>query len=693
MSCPRPPSARLAVAITLALCAAVAPRPAEADVCDEGSLLRGRRAVVAGQAQGDLGAATDGWFVPDGRPPTRSDSVVVTDGTRLRYDLGGPRDAVGIYVQGDASARFEVELLDEAGRAVRAIEAGPVEGRGQRGRGQMLERTRVTAIRVVVRGAPHVALSEVAVFPCAEAMTDAARWTRVRPDPELRGRYDERATAKKLAFGVLSLVLLVSVERWRSRRAARWVRIAVCVGALLAWLDFGAVASYPRGLLHTWDSVHYFLGSKYAPETGYAHLYDCIAESAHRRGLGAWFDRGVMRRFEDNARVPGSYSRRAEARCPSMSDARRAELDRDLVRLESVGMPYGMRPESIVADRGYMATPFGTAWLRLATAHAPASRAFFTAGAIVDALCLIGVVVVLAFGFGLRRAAFVAVAIGVGAPWDYSWLGGALDRHTWLLALAIAMVGLHRRLPILAGTALAFVVLHRIFPLGFALGAIASCLVLAYDRRSLVREDVALVGAFVVCLVAGGLLGAWATSFDAWPELFARLGRHRTMLVANELGVPAALRLFAGDVDAAIDPAQLDAIVPWELRVRAIDAARLPLRLLVLLGCGVLVVRSWRKKRPPLEGAFLGALATLSVTNIASYYGIFLVLAAAIPGIGLRGRAAVLGAAVASQILALSPALPSLDEFGWTSVALLGATAWAVARTGEFQREFGRKVD
>src|SRR5690606_18389865 len=106
----------------------------------------------------------------------------------------------------------------------------------------------------------------------------------------------------------------------------------------------------------------------------------------------------------------------------------------------------------------------------------------------------------------------------------------------------------------------------------------------------------------------------------AWLEFVARLGVHRTAPVANELGLPAALRLFGGDLDRFLDGSQVDPLVPWARRVLAVDAALLPLRLLGLVGCGWLAARAWRARTPELSMAFTGLLALLCLTNVASYY-------------------------------------------------------------------------
>lgn len=651
---------------------------ASADACHDGSLLRSSHARNSGVLRGSVEAASDGWILPEGRAPTLRDSVVLANGGSLRFDLSRPSAAVAVYVQGDARARFDVLFVDDAGQSERVFEAGPVEGGGQRGRGIVFPTRRVRSVRVVAHRPEGATLSEVGVFACPEALADSARWTRMRPDPDAARSHTRSVGIGKIAFGLFALFLLCRVAPSLAPKRARLLHLTLCLASLLAWLDFGTFVRHPRGPLHTWDSMHYFLGSRYAAETGYTRLYDCIAESARRRGLGAWLERGVIRRLDDDVRVPGTHARSDAARCDVLSPARSAALDADLVRLAAIRMPYGLRPESIIQDRGYLATPFGSAWLRISTAHAPPTVRYFVGMAVLDALLLAGSVLALALGIGLRPASFAAVALGVGMPWDYEWMGGALDRHSWLFALAIALVALHRRWPIVAGLSLAFAVLHRVFPVGFALGALACVGAGAWHRRSLSRFDLRLFAAFGLGLLGGGILGALATTPDAWWTFFSRIPLHRLTHVANELGGPAALRLFGGDLDASIDPGQLDALVPWQLRLRSLDAERLPLRLLAFAACAYAMVRALRAQRSPLEGAFLGALMLATLTNVASYYGAFLMLAAAVPTLSGRGRAALVLGSLSTQ-LAMLPTFSGTDRFACVSLALLGSLAFALS--------------
>ncbi|MBK6809057.1 MAG: hypothetical protein IPG81_09185 [Sandaracinaceae bacterium] len=664
------------------LLACSTPVVASADACDEGNLLRGHPVLRSGHVVGDPLAATDGWLLPDGRGPTRSDSVRLGPGARLRVELGNAASVVAVYVQGDARATLLVEAAGADGRFTPLFTAAPVEGGGERGRGALLPERTLQSLRVTNTTNAEVSLSEVGIYACERALADAARWTRATPDLDTARARTQRVGWAKVAFGLLALLLLLGVAPGLSPRRAQALHLALCLAACGAWLDFGTFAANPRGPLHLWDSVHYFLGSKYVREVGFTKLYDCMGASAERRGRAEIFERGVMRRLEDNVRVPGSAIRREAARCTTFTEARARELDADLTALGQLGLPFGMPIEAFANDRGYMATPFGAALHHAVTAGTAPSHGFFLTFALIDGLCLILAVVVLGLGLGLRPATFVAVALAVGAPWDYYWLGGAFDRHTWLLLFAGAMVTIHRGHAKTAGVLLATLVLHRAFPAGFALGALLFAWLPRPDNASGgPPAGPRMLAAFTVTLLSGIALGALVAGPAAWLEFADRLRVHVHTPVANELGLGAGLRLMGGDLDTVFDPGQLDGLLPWQQAVHTLDHARAPLRWLGALAALLLLVRAARLRRPALEGAFAGALLLLCVSNIASYYGGFIVLVAALPGLSCKGRSLVVAAALGTQVFALLPGLGALDVYALTSLALLSALALPQVRT------------
>lgn len=642
--------------------------------CVGRSLLVGVLPGVRGRIVGDVRVASDGWLVPEGRTPTRLDSLELGPGASLEFRFSAPETATSIYLQGAAAAYFVVETDAPAG-SESLFEAAPVEGRGERGRGTIFRARPLTILRVRNPSNTPATLSEVGLFACGSDLDEAGRYTRLRPDEDPGARRTDRANATKLAFGLLALVILLGVTPRMRPSAARATEVMLLVLSAFAWLEFGSVADLPRGPLHYWDSLHYFVGSRYAPEVGYDELYDCIGASAYRRGLGDWFSRGVMRRLEDNVRVPAVEASPSRQRCRHLGPASQRRLDRDLTALARLPLPFGMRPEGITNDRGYLGSPFGTAWLRLASSWAPPTRKTFVVLALVDFVALIAAFGVLARTAGVRAATFAALAFAIGHPWDFDWLGGAFDRHTGLLALSLALLGLERRAPLIAGAALAFLALHRVFPVLFVVAAVAFALRGGAIGDVFPRRLAAATAGFAAAFVA---LSAAFSGRAGWIPFIRRLAQHGDVPVANELGGPSALRAFSAGIDRALDAGQLDPLVPWQVRIHEVDVDRLPLRLALAGLAAALLVVLFRTRAHPARGAFAALLLTLVVSDVASYYGPFVLFAACLPGLAERRRIAFVAVAIATQVVMVLPALDTLDRYGLISWALLGTLALAV---------------
>src|SRR5258708_6693411 len=96
--------------------------------------------------------------------------------------------------------------------------------------------------------------------------------------------------------GILRIVLLEAsaalllMERAIDRGATalrarrRWGAYGVAALAVFAFTNFGEVHG-DNGLVHPWEQVHFFLGSKYLTEIGYFDIYKATI-LADREGPG-----------------------------------------------------------------------------------------------------------------------------------------------------------------------------------------------------------------------------------------------------------------------------------------------------------------------------------------------------------------------------------------------------------------------
>jgi hypothetical protein len=486
-------------------------------------------------------------------------------------------------------------------------------------------------------GAHSVAAVGVAL--CA----GGALWWRRAPAAE-----DRRRRAGTLAFGVL------------------------IAGGLAAWVNFGTF--HGPGLVHRWDSLHYLLGVRYFDELRYDGLYDCLVAADRADGLPVGFDgsRPLRDLSDDREGIVADEEARITA-CPGrFTPARFDEFRADVRALRGHFEPGMWR--ILTGDRGYNGSP---AFTLIGGAMADAARAVTAGGpggeqramarqvialVLFDIACVIGVVSLLWWGFGLEAAALAALVLGLGSPWGYLWTGGCFGRHLWLLFAAGGLALLGRERPAAAGAAMAAALALKLFPALLLVGSALAWLQSRGQeeaRRDLIRFAAAGTGALAVLAVASVMtLGS-----GVFGDFAASIASLQASPKGNDIGLPvlAGAWLLSGPAGAA---------EAWSSAVLLIGA----------LGAWALAARRFT----PWQSAALAPLVLLLSTRVLGYYGVFLVLLAP----ACRGSVMRSGALGAAVLACLVPAV-----LGWASppssrfqtVALIlggGAAAISMWRRG-----------
>ena len=149
----------------------------------------------------------------------------------------------------------------------------------------------------------------------------------------------------------------------------RWLFGAAAVVAALTYFNFGAF--HFGNFVHTWDTLHYYLGAKYFHELSYDRLYECMAVAdAEEPG---W--RGGWSAGRSPTSAPTCWSRRRRSSptpsaAPSTSPrSAGGEFTADVAYFRHREAP--QRWEDISTDHGFNGTPV---WL-LAGSLARQSRA------------------------------------------------------------------------------------------------------------------------------------------------------------------------------------------------------------------------------------------------------------------------------------------------------------------------------
>ena len=165
--------------------------------------------------------------------------------------------------------------------------------------------------------------------------------------------------------------------------------------------------------------------------------------------------------------------------------------------------------------------------------------------ALLDPLLLLGAWLLLWRAFGWRAACVALVFWGTNYPGRFYWNGGSFLRMDWLAAAMAGVALLKLGRPRLAGAALAFSTLLRIFPGALLLGlGVAAAWRFAKERNlKAVREELLVAqGAFLTALVvvplsflaAGGFTSA---RWSAWTEFAQNSRKHLATPLTNNVGL------------------------------------------------------------------------------------------------------------------------------------------------------------
>lgn len=428
---------------------------------------------------------------------------------------------------------------------------------------------------------------------------------------------------------VLTLVALLAVA-WRAWRPGRLepgqagtLLSLAAVVAVAAYVNFGGF--HGAGLVHHWEQFHYFLGSKYFHELGYDGLY-AASLAAESEITGAPPRQRHVRDLRDNEVVPRisvmTHSREVRQRFePDRWQAFRADV---AYFLESNRYDYLSR---IRLDHGYNPTPTWTFTASLFTRWPAASDRALSALALLDPLLLALMFGAIFRAFGSRVGCLSLIVFGLGYPWRFDWVGGAILRWDWLAAVGGAVVAVRSRRHGLAGALVAYAVMVRVFPGGFLVGPAIVAVRQALAERRLPRWFLRLSGGFVLgvvlCLAAGTLAGRGAAS---WTEFAANLDKHHGTWLTNNVGLANVL-LYDLDTMRRVD---VDWSLPepwlrWQAKMDRLEDERGGL-ILVAGGLLLAVVAAAAWRMAPHEAAVLGVAVAFSAVLLTCYYWAMLCL-------------------------------------------------------------------
>jgi hypothetical protein len=461
-------------------------------------------------------------------------------------------------------------------------------------------------------------------------------------------------TVSVLAVGGASLVAaLLVLRRGVSARTGAHLLCACAVLAVASWMRFGGlhtVAVRPMGSafdapraeqhrpLQFHEFFHYYLGSKYFAEVGYLALYDCtaladqeiaIADGASPRITGFVRDLGDVLADKTVEAARASCSAGARSR---FSSSRWSAFEADIRTLQHL-VPDGYWNDA-VSDKGLNPPPtsivLGSVVANLVPIEAGGMPTYLLVTSI-DAVLVAVAFLGLRRGFGTSAASLGAVTFGASFIASYGWLGGAVLRFPWVVAVVLSLASMRRGRWMLAGALAGWAICDRVFPVAFAVGAaVPMVLGPGRNRRKLARFA---IGLSVVLVVAGA---ASLVVFGAqdWRVFAARTVRDSGVHNVLHVGLDKILtyRPWTASQDFGGHEG-LHRFRLWNERIDATWASERPLALVAQIAF-VLAAAIASRRRAPFEAAVLvGVTAMFCLASPSSYYYVVL---AAVPVVLLR---------------------------------------------------------
>lgn len=461
-----------------------------------------------------------------------------------------------------------------------------------------------------------------------------------------------------LSLLVAGLVLLEQRARRfgvsLSEAASRKIGIALSVVSFLLYFDFFVPSTRYENYYHRHELYHYYLGSKYFTELGYKRLYACTAIAEVESGRGSHIRSLKIRDLAgDNLLLPTpeTYVFSDPDQCKRHFTTERWQTFKsDVAWFEASSR--GDYWDNMRGDHGYNPPPVWTMTGQLFANLSPPSDHFFKILASIDVLLQLGVLLMLRWAFGWRVMTLAAVFFGCNLPANSTWTLGAFLRQDWIFLFTAAVCLARRRQFALAGAALAWSSLLRIFPV-VAFSGVG--LIMAFHglrHRSMHRDHIRFA---LGALAAGTLLivaSIGVTGVAAYPEFIAHIRAHKNTPLTNNMGLEMIVAHdWEGRMVFTKDTRLDDEMSVWMSHYAGRVRAMRPVS--VALSLGVFAWMAWalRRIKRLWAGMLLSIPLLMSVLCLTCYYYAFFFPLAALSVLVPEMAPAYLALAAGSQVL------------------------------------------
>jgi hypothetical protein len=469
----------------------------------------------------------------------------------------------------------------------------------------------------------------------------------------------------RIALTMVGAALLMYEARaykLREHIPARWKRN---VAILFTVLGFGVYFDYfnPNTryaeYYHRHEFFHYYLGSKYFSEVGYKQLYECSAIAEVELGRGANVRKRDIRDLRVNLIKPmvdTAVFKNPKECTDRFTPERWAAFKEDVDWFYKSAA--GSYWENMHKDHGYNPPPVWTMTGKFFANFGSASDSFFKYLASIDVLLHIGAVAMLVWAFGWKVTAIATVFWGCNKAADFYWTGGAFLRQDWWFFLVAALCLTRKRMFFLAGFALMWSALLRVFPAIFFAGWAIVIAIYMLQRLRGQRESAdgkggllgllhpdhrRLIAGSVTSLVLLVGFSTWSTSTPAKPGEARNwfgpyvafynhtLTTHQNTALTNHMGLqPILVHNWEGRMRFLRNDNWDDPFEGWKKNRSDRFKALKPVFYAILLG--ILGWTVWALRRTKLLWVALPLSLALVVTlsNLTCYYYSMYIVAAAI---------------------------------------------------------------
>ena len=412
---------------------------------------------------------------------------------------------------------------------------------------------------------------------------------------------------------------------------ARWADAALGLLAVLAFISWWHIEGTRFGTsFHRWEFFHYFLGAKYSPELEYTRLYDCTAAAEAESNPTPDLFRRWTRNLVTNELEEGSPAARNPELCRSrFTPDRWLEFRHDVLWFKRESKSSWPRMQ---VDHGYNATPVWNAAGYLLANTGPASTRQMVALALIDPVLIATMWLVVWWAFGWRAMAVAVIWWGTNFPARYFYLGASFLRSDWLVMSVIGIALARRGFMILAGAALGWSTLLRVFPSFLTSGALLRFLQRPVGRNGAAREPLRLLGGgclAVTVLITFSFLspgGGFNQGLGRWTGFVENSQKHLSGSSVNRVGLRMLASYTPGNDYRSLSAFWVDTPGDaWQtLRARAFRDRRVLYWAVVLVFLALLAAAV--RNQPYWIALVLGVGLIPMVADITCYYyGILLV--------------------------------------------------------------------